>query len=190
MTRKNLLITTVIATVLTLPLSAQANGWQVLPVMKPGYKADVAVAVVGGVMQAKDENVDIFSPMGVEVSINCPLLKAPNHTIRQRVSYVQSDKNGFKSQVFELNPHHMYKVAPNVTAGFGPSVGYTAVENSAGSDGIFTFGVGVSGRYDLPNNMFLGAEARFVKAQEFEIAGKTTGFDNARALVKFGYQFR
>jgi len=189
MKRTTLLTATLLATTLTLPLSVQAKGWQILPVTKPGYKADTAVAVVGGVMQAKDDNKDIFSPMGLEVSINCPLLKAPNHTIRQRISYLQSDTNGFKTQAFELNPHHMYKVAPNVTAGFGPSVGYTKVENSAGNDGVFTFGVGASGRYDLPKNMFIGAEARFVKAQEFEIAGKKTGFDNARALVKFGYQF-
>ncbi len=189
MKRTTLLTAALLATTIALPLSVQAESWQVLPVMKPGYKTDVAVAVVGGVMQAKDDNVDVFSPVGVEVSINCPLLKAPNHTIRQRVSYLQSDKHGFKTQAFELNPHHMYKVAPKVTAGFGPSIGYTKVENAAGDDGVFTFGLGVSGRYELPNNMFLGAEARFVKAQEFEIAGKKTGFDNARALVKFGYQF-
>jgi len=189
MKRTTLFSTTLLAATMAFPLIVQAEGWQVLPVMKSGYKADTALAVVGGVMQAKDDNKDIFSPMGVEVSINCPLLKAPNHTIRQRISYLQSDKNGFKTQAFELNPHHMYKVAENVTAGFGPSIGYTKVENSSGDDGVFTFGIGASARYELPKNLFIGAEARYVKAQEFEIAGKKTGFDNARALVKFGYQF-
>ncbi len=189
MKHTTLLTTTLLITAIVLPLSTQAKGWQVLPITKAGYKTNTAIAIVGGAMQAKDDNQDVFSPMGLEVSINCPLLKAPNHTIRQRISYLQSDKNGFKTQAFELNPHHMYKVAPKVTAGFGPSVGYTKVKNSSGHDGIFTFGIGASGRYDLPNNMFLGAEARYVKAQKFEIAGKKTGFDNARALVKFGYQF-
>jgi len=180
----------VLATSLLLPLSVQANGWQVLPVSKPGYKPDVAAAVIVGVMQAKDENVDIFAPAGVEVSLNCPLLKAPKHTIRQQVSYTHSEKNGFKAQSFELSPHHMFKTRTNkLTVGVGPTIGYTMVENKQGDDGIFTFGIGASSRYDITKQVFIGAQARYVKAQEFEIAGKKTGFDNAKAVVKLGYQF-
>ena len=63
------------------------------------------------------------------------------------------------------------------------------IENDQGDDGIFTFGLGASSRYDITKKVFVGAQARYVKAQEFEITGKKTGFDNAKAIVKLGYQF-
>ena len=71
MKRTTLLTSTLLVATMALPFSVQAEGWQVLPVMKAGYKADAALAIVGGVMEANDDNKDIFSPMGVEVSINC-----------------------------------------------------------------------------------------------------------------------
>ncbi len=180
---------TLVATTLILPLSVQAEGWQVLPVMKQGYKPDFAVAVVAGTMEADDDNTDKYAPVGVELSMNCPLLKAPSHDIRQQISYLQSDKNGVKSMAFELSPHHMYKVANKLTIGFGPALGYTKVEKDTGSDGVFTYGAGVSTRYNISKGAFVGAEARYVKAQELEVNGVKSGFDNGRAVIKLGYQF-
>jgi len=190
MKHNNALLSTILVMAFLLPLSVQATSdWQVLPVLKPSYKPDFAVAVLVGGMQADDDNKDKFSPAGLEVSLNCPLLKTPKHTIRQQISYTQAETNGFKTKSFELSPHHMFKVGEKVTAGFGPSIGYTTVENPDGDDSVVTYGLGASTRYDVTKKFFVGAEVRYVKAQEFEIADKTTDFDNARALVKLGYQF-
>jgi hypothetical protein len=167
-------------------VGVQAGEMQFLPVLKAGYQADVAVAIVGGDMKVNDSS---NTAQGLEVSLNCPLLKPANHNIRQQASFIQTDKDGVKTQSFELNPHHMLINSGKFSAGIGASLGYTKVETATDDDGVATYGAGISTRYNIVKGAFVGAEVRYVKAQGLEIAGQEEKFNNSRAVVKLGYQF-
>lgn len=178
--------TVLAASLLTLSLSTQAEGWEILPITNSDYQADFAIAAIGGKINSDD--ID-SSTKGVELSLNCPLLKAPNHTIRQQVSYLSTDKNGIKSKSFELSPHHMFNLENNLSVGIGPSLGVVKVETSDGDDTAFTYGAGVSARYDVSKNFFVGAEVRRVLTKDIEIGGTSDNFNSTKALIKVGYQF-
>jgi len=187
--KKDLLL---VASLLSLSLSAQANEWEFLPIMGNNYQADFSVAIDGGRIDIDNDNDtdrDDFSTTGIEVALNCPLLKPPNHMIRQQISYAVSDENDVETKYFELNPHHMFAINHKLQAGIGPSLGYTKVETNAGDDNVFTYGLGASLRYNVNPNIFLGAEVRYVKSKEVEIAGFDEEYDNFRMLFKAGYQF-
>lgn len=181
--KKKLIIS---ASLLALSVTTQAGEWEFLPVMGNDYQANFAIAAIAGTTKANGESA---STTGVEVSLNCPLLKVPNHTIRQQITYARTDKDGVETESFELSPHHMFDINSKLSAGLGPSLGFTKVDTSAGDDTVFTYGLGVSTRYNINKSLFVSAEVRYVKSEDIEIAGATDDFDNTRALLKVGYQF-
>lgn len=181
-----------VASLLSLSLSAQANEWEFLPIAGNNYQADFSVAIVGGRIDIDNDNDtdnDDFSATGIEVALNCPLLKPPNHIIKQQISYTVSDEDGMETSSFELNLHHMFAINEKLQLGIGPSLGYTKIETNADDDNVFTYGLGASARYNVSPNVFLGAEARYAKSKDVEIAGFDEEYDNFRMLFKAGYQF-
>ena len=189
--KKDILLT---ISLLIFTLSAQANEWEFLPVTGENYQSDfaiaIAIALVGGRTDFdKEVDNDDTSTLGIEVSLNCPLLKPPNHIIRQQISYVSTDENGVETSSLEISPHHMFAMNDKFQAGFGPSIGYTKVETNAGDDSAFTYGLGASVRYNISQNLFVGGEARYAKSKELNIAGLDNDIDNMRLLAKVGYQF-
>lgn len=166
---------------------AQANEWEVLPIMGDHYKADFAIALVTGKTDVKEG--DNVSTTGVEVSLNCPLLKPPHHTIRQQISYTQSDEKGVETTSFELSPHHMFDLNEKLSVGFGPSLGFSNIDNGSDDDNVFTYGVGGSARYDVTKRLFISTEARYAWSDDLELSGTDTDFENLRLTAKIGYQF-
>lgn len=192
MKKEFLVIFTLFALTLVAQITRADNGWEFLPITGDSYQADLAVAVVGGrteVDSKVDNDNNDTSTLGIEASINCPLLKAPNHTIRQQVSYVETDKEGLATKSFELNPHHMLEMGDKMQAGFGPSLGSTKIETRTGDDTVFTYGLGASIRYDFTESVFMGGEARYAWSKDIDIVDVDKDFDNFRMLIKVGYQF-
>jgi opacity protein-like surface antigen len=195
MKRKVLIASTVLisafSTVLT--STAQANEWNFLPVMDDGYQPHVAVALIGGGTQidesGSNQSDDDATTYGVELSLDCPLLKPPHHTIRQQVSYVETDEDGLKTSSIELNPHHMFDMNDKLQVGFGPSLGFTKLETATDDDTVFTYGLGASVRYNVTPKLFVGAESRYAWSDDVDLAGVNADYDTLRLLAKVGYQF-
>ena len=191
MKRNSLIISAVLISALS--STANAKEWNVLPVMDEGYAPHFAVALIGGATQVdekgSDQSDDDASTVGAELSLDCPLLKPPHHTIRQRVSYVQTNESGLKTKSLELNPHHMFEMGSKLQVGFGPSLGFTKLETKTDDDTVFTYGVGASIRYNVTPSLFVGAESRYAWAKDAELDGNTVDFSNIRTMAKVGYQF-
>lgn len=180
---KKLLATTAI---LVLSTSTHAATWEVLPATNGDYKADIAVAVIAGTSDFDDAD---FSPKGLEVSLICPVLKPPKNTIRQQISYTESDKNGVDLKSVEVNPHYMVNVSEKLSVGAGPSLGVTKIETLGQDESVFTYGIGASARLNVTNNVFIGAETRYAWSEDADLLGETDDIDNLRTTLKIGFQF-
>ena len=139
--------------------------------------------------QFDPEDADSSSLMGVEVSMECPLLQPASHRIRQQISLTQVDDDGLTVSSIELNPHHMFQLSPQFEAGFGPSLGVAKAEADGDDATEFTYGLGVSARFDITPQLFIGAELRKAWMGDMTLNGGTGNLGNTRAAVKVGYQF-
>lgn len=167
--------------------TSYAGEWEFLPVTGQDYQFGPAVALMVG--QFNPKNGDSSSVTGVELSIECPLLKPPSHHIRQQISITQVDDDGLTVLSVELSPHHMFRFSPKFEAGFGPSLGLTKAELGGDDATEFAYGLGASARFDVTPNVFVGAELRKVWMGDVTLDGATANLGNTRAAVKMGYQF-
>lgn len=185
--KKTITLSSLALVLSTIATSSLASGTELLPVLNQGYEADFAIAVLGGQTDF-DQASSSSSAKGIEVSFNCPLLKLENNVIRQQISYIKTDSNGVETQSFEANPHRMFKLADNISVGAGPSLGVSTIKTAGQKDSVFTYGLGASARYDLGNQMFLGAEAVYAKSKDVDITG-IDDIDNTRVMGKIGFKF-
>jgi len=164
-----------------------ADGMQVLPVMNSSYTPSLAVAALGGYQ--KTDAVDGTGAYGVEVSLTCPLLQIPNYPIRQQVSLVHTNSNGLTTTDFELNPHVLFDVAPQLHVGVGPSIGFVYASGASDHDYSFGIGAGASVTYDINSQYFVGAESRYQWVNSATLSGSKVDLDNMRTLLKVGVHF-
>ena len=184
---KKLLLSSI--TIMTLSLSAQASGWEILPVLNDNHKLNPAVAIIGGSLQGDESGDKSEAFYGLEISMDCPLLKVPTGKIRQQANLTSYDNDGIKMNEFNLNPHYQISLSDSTSFGVGPSFGVAQVELEDEDDTIFTYGVGASVRTNLTNEMFIGAEARYTMTSDAEFFGEKDDFNNYKFFVKLGYQF-
>ena len=174
---------------LTLGLqSAQAADWEFFPVVSDDYNFAPQLSIITGNLDPKDG--ESGSLTGLELAINCPLLKAPNGVIRQQVSYATFDENGVEISTFELNPHYQIEVAPNLNFGFGPGFGYITAEGGNLDDSSITLQAGASLNYHI-DQFVVGAEARYqTLLSDMKLpSGGEVDIDNTRFMLKIGYNF-
>ena len=127
---------------------------------------------------------------GLELSLNCPLLKAPEGIIRQQISFASYDENGLEIDSFELNPHYQLDIAPDLAFGFGPGFGYVSARGVGIDDSAFTLQAGASLNYTI-GQIVIGAEARYqFMVSDIEANnGSEVDVDNSRLMLKLGYRF-
>jgi len=167
--------------------SVWAKDTKLFPILSDGdYCLGPAVALVGG--YGKTNNVKSSGLYGVEFSLACPLLQLSDFDIKQQVSLVHQNNDGYEATSFELNPHVMFDVANKVQVGVGPELGVLFAKGTK-SDTVFTYGLGASANYDLANNMFVGAEARYQWTTDAELGGTKDDLNNFRTLLKVGVHF-
>jgi len=159
-------------------MNTQAEGWEFLAGSKPGYKAEPIASLMFGQMDFDGSDSSI---VGVELSLNCPLLQPPTNRIRQQASITSYDDSGFEIINLEINPHYVVEVAKNLEIGGGPGFGYLYSDDTADR---FAFNLGASIHYTgLP--VFLGAEVR----TQFTTEDNGNDMNNNRMAVKIGYAF-
>ena len=182
---KKIVIASLIALSMT---SLSARETKLLPIMSDGeYCLGPAVALIGG--YGKTNNVKSTGLYGVEFSLACPLLQIPDFDIKQQVSLVHQNSDGYEATSFELNPHVMFDVVKDIQVGVGPELGVLFAKG-AKSDTVFTYGLGTSANYDLANGMFIGAEARYQWTTDAElVSGVKNDLNNFRTLLKVGVHF-
>ena len=166
-----------------------ADDWTWFAGWKEDYKGQPAVSVMLGQMDPGD-NMDSDTITGIELSVNCPLVKPPTNRIRQQVSYTKYDDKGVEITSLELNPHYVVKVSPGLEIGAGPGLGYVMVDNATSDGSVLALQVGVSAHYTLQSPLFIGAEARYQITGEDNFGAATkSDVDNFRFAIKAGYSF-
>ena len=174
---------------MTLSISAQAGEWEILPVLNDSHKLNTAVAIIGGSMQGDESGSESDSFYGLEVSMDCPLIKVPTGKIRQQINLTTYDDGDIAIRQFNLNPHYQIPLSSTLTMGVGPSFGIANVEILDQDDTIFTYGVGTSLRAELTKEIFIGAEARYELTTDADLFNIEDDFNNLKFFAKVGYQF-
>lgn len=171
-----------------LGLSTQAQSWKVLPVLDADYSPNFAVAVTAGAQELKSSD-DYSGVYGLEVSLNCPLLTPPEHTIRQQLSIENYEYDNILITSFELSPHHMFELSSTMTVGIGPSVGVSHVEVNDIDDTLFTYGAGASIRKDITSDFFIGAQTQYIWMSDTDFGNKDVDLNSFKLIIKSGFQF-
>jgi len=163
-----------------LSLYAQAENWTFFPKGNRNIPLNYGLAVIAGGADLDKYNSsgDLY---GLELSFDCLLVKASEHTIRQQVSITKFNKNNTDLYTLELNPHYLYQLESNTYVGVGPSLGLSKVDDNH-NDTVGTFGVGASLRKDITEELFLAIEFRRVLSTKSNI-------NNSRFIGKIGYYF-
>ena len=168
-------------------VGVSANQLKFLPVMDSSYTPNFAVAALGG--YEKSNAVKGSGAYGVELSMTCPLLQIPDHTIRQQISLVHTNSEGLTTTSLELNPHVLFNVADNLNFGVGPSLGVVDASKNSQDHFVFGIGAGVSLTYDITQQYFVGLSSRYQWTNNAHLCGQNYDLDNTRTLLKFGVRF-
>lgn len=161
------------------------EGWTMLPVAKGGYTFDPAVSLMAGNVDFGD-GVDGMA-YGVELEMNCLLIKAPGNRLRQHISYTYYSETGGTIHNIELNPHYAVEVAPKFKLGAGPGLGVVMMDPDVGSgENYFGVQLGASASYEPVDKVLIGAEVRYQLTTEDDNNNDAT---NWRAMLKVGYHF-
>jgi hypothetical protein len=178
---------TLLSTVV-LSSSALAQGWEMGPAFKDGWKPEFTVAAVVGSINIDDiSGSETYT--GLELSLNCPWFQPPSGTIRQQFNLGNYDKNGIEVSAIEMNPNYFVTISPGLTWGFGPGIGYSRVSYLNGpSEGLWS--VQASTNLNYRNGaLFMGAGARYQATQDDTIAPGVKGLDNWLFTAKVGLNF-
>ena len=168
--------------------SAQAADWEFFPVVSDDYQFAPQLSLITGNINPGDAKNGSLT--GLELAINCPLLKAPEGVIRQQISFARYDENGLEISTFELNPHYQIEIAENLDFGFGPGFGYISADGGNLDDSSVTLQAGASLSYHI-DQVVIGAEARYqtLLSDMKTTNGSEVDIDNTRIMLKLGYQF-
>ena len=168
----------------------KANEFKVLPIFTDeDWKANVEVSAVGG--NADFDNIQDGGLYGIELSFDCPVFTLPGeHILRQQLSIMKYDKNGFKVTSIEMNPYYSIALSENLLLGFGPGMGAVNGDSAGGDDWAFAFQLGTGLKYYVTEDILVGADLRWQWTDQKSF-GTATEFDleNLRTLFKVGYRF-
>jgi hypothetical protein len=167
--------------------SALAEGWVVGPVFKDGWKPEFTLAAVGGSMDVDHAGSDLYT--GVEFSLNCPWFQPPKGVIRQQFNIGTYDDSGMEVTSFEMNPNYFMTIAPGLTFGIGPGVGYARASYLNGpTEGLWSVQASANLNY-RSGALFMGAGARYQDTRDKTLAPGVKGADNWLISAKVGFNF-
>lgn len=161
------------------------DGWRWFAGQTAGFAARPSLALLGGSLNPSPAGARTGDVLGVEVSLDCPLLQPPRDRIRQQLSFARYDAAGLKLNSVELNPHYLFDLGGGLEAGFGPGIGYLLVESAGIDEGLWAGQVGTSVHYRR-DGWFLGAEARYQLTEALASGGDV---NSVRYLIKVGVDF-
>ena len=152
------------------------------------FQLEPSIAVLGGLETIHgDSNQNAV--YGVELGFNCLATSA----IRQQIQITHYEDNDLKISEVTLNPYYYVPINTtsndNVKIGFGPTVGFTKVDNGTDSDTLFTYGLGTNLTVDIDSNYFLGAEVKYELTDKTLLTGFADDADNLKVFAKAGYRF-
>lgn len=188
MRRSLMAILTAVAGFAAVP--AQAGEWGFMPVANdPAYKPNMAVALKGGMLDADVPGADASFAYGVELSLDCPLLRTPVGKIRQQLSWNRMDEDGLELNTLELNPHYVVEMAKDLWVGAGPGVGYVWADHSTGRGAnMWAVQAGASATYTM-GHALIGLESRYQWTEGDDVGTGSKGADNWLTMAKVGYKF-
>jgi len=165
------------------------NHKKFMMITKKGFKPQVGLSLIGGIKNnfglgelSQFGSDSPLSSVGLEISLQCPLMCTKKNYIRQQVAIVYSKNDILNSLEVEINPHYRFLVTPTFELAAGPGFGlnHTSVNGSdefnhmvsmsngenleyQGLDSnsfVFSYGLGASAAVHL-GKFFIGLEARY-----------------------------
>lgn len=178
------LLGVIAGTMITGSLNA-ADKFVPLPIFNDStYKTNIEVALVGGMMNFSEDDVDSNVVYGVEVSLDCPVFTLPgDNLLRQQFSVNRYSDTGIDITTIEVNPYYFITLTDDMVLGFGPGIGGALVDIEGGdSTWNFTYQAGAGIKYYV-DKFLIGVDARWQGSNAEE------NLDNTRFMAKVGYRF-
>ena len=168
--------------------SASAQMFETMPSKDPNWKPEFALAITTGQFDPKTSGSETESSIGIQLSLNCPILKPASGIIRQQFNYERVNGSGYDVSSLEANPR-WYAVEGNLRYGAGPGFGYMSVSpNAASSESTFTLQLGAAIEYRL-DSITIGADSRYMYTMDQDMFGSGDGMDNTLTKVSVGFNF-
>lgn len=162
-----------------------AQDWSFPAAQDANYQAQPTLALLGGIQDPDVRGAGADSLMGIELSLNCPLIQPPKNRIRQQLSLSRYDDSGLELTSLEINPHYMMPLSEHLELGVGPGLGIVRAEAGRDEETLYTAQAGASLQYRV-GALYLGAEARYQLTTEDSLGGRDRDVDNSRFLLKVG----
>ena len=168
--------------------SASAEMFTTMPVNDPNWKPEFTLAITTGQFDPKPSGVETESSTGIQLSLNCPILKPKSGIIRQQFNYNVVSGNDYDVSSLEANPR-WYAIDGNLRYGAGPGFGYMTVNpNARSAESTFTLQLGAAIEYRL-DSITIGADSRYMYTLDQDMFGSGDGLDNTLTEVSIGYNF-
>lgn len=168
--------------------SAAADMFTTMPSKDPNWQPEFTLAITGGQFDPKPSGADTESSTGIQLSLNCPILKPSSGVIRQQFNYTMVNGSNYDVSSLEANPR-WYTVNGNLRLGAGPGFGYMSVNpKGSSSESTVTLQLGASMEYRL-ESITLGAGYRYMYTLDQDMFGSGDGMDNNLAEVSLGFNF-
>jgi hypothetical protein len=154
--------------------------------MDKDYKPSFTVSATGGTLDTKHTSSGSY--FGAEVAFNCGLLQTPVGTVRSKISYGQSDKDGLDLTVIELSPMWTNAIAKDLYLGVGPGIGYVKTDIAGRETSLFAWQLGADLDYRM-GALNLGLGVRWQDTRDKAIAPGLRGAENVLVRAKIGMNF-
>lgn len=156
-----------------------------------GAGLEPGIAAMVGSLSPDSSRTSTDWVYGVELSANCLLFQPQQGVLRHQLSVTRYSERPLKMTSGELNTHWMFDAGPDLKVGLGPGIGYVRADLHNEKNNLWAFQLGGSLRYDLDQNLFLGAEARYqwTESDRFRDGHRREDVDNFRVMAKVGVNF-
>jgi len=145
----------------------------------------MGLALLGGVMKGEGDDAEWDPVYGAEYSFECLF----SEDVRSQIQFTYYDQNDLKMYQLSANPHYIFNKGDAVEVAAGPHIGVAKAELGSEDDIVFTYGLGVSAKAAVTENVFVGAEARYEWTTDAEFNGIEDDLNNAKIFGKIGYSF-
>lgn len=174
----------------TVPLFANGQNSSQEEKFKPLTQA----SLIGGVQNNKYFKTSV-PVVGIEFSMECPLIQAKKNRIRQQFSLMRKKDNNYKSVTVEVNPQYKLVAGSKFEFGAGPVAGFIFTRLRDNNKPVFNYGLGSSAMYYF-KRVLIGIESRYTMTKKIsldDIYNETRSTEKAnlnslRTYFKFGYK--
>lgn len=165
---------------------SRADDFRLFPGLKPGFKFDPTLTVIGGSSFSTTRGGKALGTVGVGFDINCGAFQDPDNRIRTHISLTDTFGHGVNAQTFDLSIRYTLPVAKDVNLSLGPSVAAVNARLYDANNNRYSLlaGYGAAGGLEYRHgHAYAGIDAEYLDTSKH----RETRLPTAKLLFVIGY---